>query len=114
MALLLPLHILPEAETTLALIPAWLVGAWTEQIFTNPLITTEVIATRDAFAKRHVRFVLPLAFLSPTILTATVDGTAPASMTVAGLAKALPHRWADQERMHLATAGAASALNHPI
>jgi hypothetical protein len=32
----------------------------------------------------------PLAFLSPRIIAAIVDGTAPADLTVTGLAKALP------------------------
>jgi hypothetical protein len=34
---------------------------------------------------------LPLAFLSPHIIAAIVDGTAPADLTVIGLAKALPN-----------------------
>src|SRR5665811_2528600 len=40
----------------------------------------------------------PLAFVSPRIITAIVDGTAPADLTVTGLAKALPYSWAEQER----------------
>jgi hypothetical protein len=40
----------------------------------------------------------PLAFLSPRIIAAIVDGTAPADLTVAGLAKALPYSWIEQEQ----------------
>jgi site-specific DNA recombinase len=40
----------------------------------------------------------PLAFVSPRIIAALLDGTAPADLTVTGLAKALPYSWAEQER----------------
>ena len=39
-----------------------------------------------------------LAFVSPRIVAAIVDGTAPADLTVSDLAKALPYSWADQEQ----------------
>jgi site-specific DNA recombinase len=39
----------------------------------------------------------PLAFLSPRIIVAIADGTAPAGLTVSSLAKALPYSWAEQE-----------------
>jgi hypothetical protein len=39
-----------------------------------------------------------LAFVSPRIAAAAVDCTAPADLTVTGLAKALPYSWAEQER----------------
>jgi hypothetical protein len=69
----------------------------------------QVVATKDeakaAFAKRwrgqrerHIRLLAPLAFLSPRIITAIVDGTAPADLTVTGLAQALPYSWAEQEQ----------------
>jgi hypothetical protein len=48
--------------------------------------------------ERHIRLLAPLAFLSPRIIAAIVDGTAPADLTVTGLAKALPYSWAEQER----------------
>jgi len=32
------------------------------------------------------------------IIAAIVDGTAPADLTVTGLAKALPYSWAEQEQ----------------
>ena len=46
----------------------------------------------------HIRLLAPLAFLSPRIIAAIVDGTAPADLTVTGLAKALPYSWAEQEQ----------------
>jgi hypothetical protein len=40
----------------------------------------------------------PLIFLWPRIIPAIVDGTAPADLTVTGLAKALPYFQTQQER----------------
>jgi hypothetical protein len=40
----------------------------------------------------------PLAFVSPGVIVAIADGSAPADLTVTGLAKALPYSWAEQER----------------
>jgi hypothetical protein len=37
-------------------------------------------------------------FVSPRIIAAIVDGTAPANLTVTGLAKALPYSCAEQEQ----------------
>jgi site-specific DNA recombinase len=56
------------------------------------------IAEREAVRERHIRLLAPLAFLSPRIIAVIVDGTAPADLTVTGLAKALPYSWAEQER----------------
>jgi hypothetical protein len=42
---------------------------------------------------------MPLAFLSPGIVGAIANGTAPTGLTVSGLARSLPHKWIDQERM---------------
>ena len=52
----------------------------------------------EAVGERHIRLLAPLAFLSPRIIAAIIDGTAPADLTVTGLAKALPYSWAEQER----------------
>jgi hypothetical protein len=54
--------------------------------------------------ERHIRLLAPLAFLSPLIIAAIADGTAPADCTLTGLAKALPYSWAEQERAILRTA----------
>ena len=48
--------------------------------------------------ERHVRFLAPLAFLSPRILAAIADGVAPAELTVSSLARALPMQWRQQEQ----------------
>ena len=56
------------------------------------------IATREGKVKRHIRFLAPLAFVSPKIVTGIIDGSVPANLTVTELAKALPYSWSEQER----------------
>jgi site-specific DNA recombinase len=55
------------------------------------------IAEREGQGERYIRLLAPLAFLSPRIIAAIVDGTASADLTVTGLAKALPYSWTEQE-----------------
>jgi hypothetical protein len=55
------------------------------------------IARREGKAERHVRLLAALAFLSPRIVAAIIDGTAPADLTATSLARALPYSWAEQE-----------------
>jgi hypothetical protein len=43
-------------------------------------------------------FLQVLKALSPRIIAAIVNATAPTDLTVTGLAKALPYSWAEQER----------------
>ena len=71
---------------------------WIDDIRLGYFASFAEIATREALCERHIRLLAPLAFLSPRIIAAIVEGTAPADLTVTGLAKALPHSWAEQER----------------
>jgi hypothetical protein len=57
-----------------------------------------VLARREGKLERHIRLLLPLAFLSPRIVSGLLDGTAPARLTITALARALPWSWAEQER----------------
>ena len=72
---------------------------WMEDLVSGKVTSTEEIAITENLAERHVRFLLPLAFLSPRIIAAIANGIAPAGMTVSNLARALPHKWSDQERI---------------
>jgi hypothetical protein len=56
------------------------------------------IAQREGKVERHVRFLAPLAFVSPRIVAAIIDRSAPADLTVTDLARALPFSWTEQER----------------
>jgi site-specific DNA recombinase len=55
------------------------------------------IADREGKAERHIRHLLRLAFVSPRIVTAIIDGTAPAGITATTLVAGLSHSWVEQE-----------------
>jgi hypothetical protein len=46
------------------------------------------IARREGKVGRHIRLLAPLAFVSPRIVSALLDGTAPADLTLTKLARA--------------------------
>jgi site-specific DNA recombinase len=71
---------------------------WIDDLVAHRVASFEEIATREGKAERHIRLLAPLAFVSPGIIAALIDGTASADLTVTGLAKALPYSWAEQER----------------
>ncbi|HEV3178330.1 MAG TPA: hypothetical protein VGZ72_20215, partial [Stellaceae bacterium] len=71
---------------------------WIKDICEGRTASIVEIAEREAQGERHVRLLAPLAFVSPRIIAAIVEGSAPADLTVTGLAKALPYSWAMQER----------------
>jgi site-specific DNA recombinase len=57
-----------------------------------------VIARPEGKAERHISLLAPLAFVSPRIVSALLEGTTPADLTLTKLARALPYCWAEQER----------------
>jgi len=71
---------------------------WMEDIRAGRIASFTEIAQREAQGERHIRLLAPLAFVSPRIIAAIIDGTGPADLTVTGLAKRLPYSWAKQER----------------
>ena len=88
-----------KAETRDALLGAIVKAQrWIEDIRLGRIASFAEIATREGQCERHIRLLAPLAFVSPRIIAAIVDGTAPADLTVTGLAKALPYSWAEQEQ----------------
>jgi site-specific DNA recombinase len=71
---------------------------WIDNIRLGRIASFAAIAERESVGERYIRLLAPLAFLSPRIVAAIADGTAPADLTVTGLAKALPYAWAEQEQ----------------
>ena len=71
---------------------------WIECIRLGRFASFAEIAEHEAQGERHIRLLAPLALLSPRIIAAIVNATAPADLTVTGLAKALPYSWAERER----------------
>ena len=72
--------------------------SWIEDIVEGRAVSLAQIAAREGRGERHIRMLAPLAFVSPKLVSEIVDGCAPASLTVTGLATALPHLWSKQAR----------------
>jgi site-specific DNA recombinase len=71
---------------------------WADELAHGRLGSFAVLARREGKVERHIRLLVPLAFLSPRIVSGLLDGTAPAGLTITALARALPWSWAEQER----------------
>jgi hypothetical protein len=70
---------------------------WVDAVKSGEAESFEEIAAEEGLGERHVRWLAPLAFLSPRIASAIMDEAALPCISVAMLAKALPHSWATQE-----------------
>jgi site-specific DNA recombinase len=70
---------------------------WTNDLTEGRVNSFEEIARSENKVERHIRRLTPLAFVSPRIVEAIANGSAPADLTVTMLARALPHGWAAQE-----------------
>jgi site-specific DNA recombinase len=71
---------------------------WIDDIRLGRVASLAEVAEREGQGERHIRLIAPLAFVSPRIITAIVDGSAPADLTVTSLAKSLPYSWSEQEQ----------------
>ena len=71
---------------------------WIDDLAHGRAASFALIARREGKVERHIRLLAPLAFVSPRIVSALLDGTAPADLTLTKLARALPYCWAEQER----------------
>lgn len=71
---------------------------WIDDLRHGRIASFAEIARQEGQGERHIRLLAPLAFVSPRILTAIIEGTAPAGLTVTGFARSLSHSWADQDR----------------
>ena len=71
---------------------------WVDDLAHGRAASIAVLARREGKVEQHIRRLTPLAFLSPRIVSALLEGTAPAGLTITALARALPWSWAEQER----------------
>jgi site-specific DNA recombinase len=71
---------------------------WIDDLAHDRAASFALIARREGKAERHIGLLASLAFVSPRIVSALLDGTAPADLTVTKLARALPYCWAEQEQ----------------
>jgi site-specific DNA recombinase len=70
---------------------------WADDLSHGRVENFAAIARREGKVERHVRLLAPLAFVSPRIVSAILDGTAPANLTPTAFARGLPWLWAEQE-----------------
>jgi site-specific DNA recombinase len=68
---------------------------WIEELVAGRVASFAELAEREGKAERHIRLLAPLAFVSPRIIPQIIDGGAPPSLTVIGLAKGLGYSWAE-------------------
>jgi DNA invertase Pin-like site-specific DNA recombinase len=71
---------------------------WIDDLVEGRVGSFSEIATREGKVERHIRLLAPIAFVSPRIISTIMDGTAPAGLTVTGLAQPLAYSWTEQER----------------
>ncbi|MGE0036705.1 MAG: recombinase family protein [Xanthobacteraceae bacterium] len=71
---------------------------WVEDIRLDRVGSFEEIADHESRGERYVRQLASLAFISPCVVAAIVEGSLSTDLTVSSLAKMLPHSWAEQEQ----------------
>ncbi len=71
---------------------------WFDDLTSGRACSFAKIAEREGLGHRYVRNLLPLAFLSPEIIEASLNGTQPVNLTTEWLTKRvdLPLAWSDQ------------------
>ena len=88
-----------RSETRLALVTSIASGRrWLDEIVTGTYTDVEQIATREKCSLRQVNMTISLAFLSPTLVKAAIDGRLPRGIGVARLRDA-PAEWSKQHAM---------------
>jgi DNA invertase Pin-like site-specific DNA recombinase len=88
-----------RSETRLALVTSIACGRrWLDEIVTGVVADVEQIATHEKCSIRQVNMTISLAFLSPMLVKAAIDGRLPRGIGVARLRDA-PAEWSRQHAM---------------
>ena len=88
-----------RSETRVALVTSIACGRhWLNEIVTGTVADVEQIAPREKCSARQVNMTISLAFLSPTLVKAAIDGRLPRGIGVARLRDA-PAEWSRQHAM---------------
>ncbi len=72
--------------------------AWVDELVMGRVADAHAIACREGCSERSVRMTLNLAFLSPDIVKAAVQGTLPHGVGLCSLAE-LPAPWSRQRHL---------------
>jgi site-specific DNA recombinase len=74
--------------------------AWFEELATGRARSLQDLAKRDGISRRYIRRLVGLAFLSPDLVDAILQGRQPVELTATRLTKLdLPLDWAEQHRL---------------
>ena len=88
-----------RSETRVALVTAIARGRhWLDELSTGASTDVEHIAAREKCSVRQVNMTISLAFLSPTLVKAAIDGRLPRGIGIARLRDA-PAEWSRQHTM---------------
>jgi hypothetical protein len=88
-----------RAETRAKLVAAIARGRrWLDEIVTGVVTSVEQIAHREQCTPRQVNMIISLAFLSPALVSAAVEGRLPHGVGIAGMRDA-PVTWSLQHKM---------------
>jgi hypothetical protein len=74
---------------------------WHRLLYDGTYATIEDLAAAEKINPSYVSRILRLAYLSPVVVQAILDGKHPARLTMKDLLKPLPSDWAKQERLLL-------------
>jgi site-specific DNA recombinase len=74
--------------------------SWMNDLTEGRVNLFEAIAGSENKVERHIRRLMPLAFVSPRIVKAIANGSAPADLTVTSLTSALSRSWTKQEKRY--------------
>ena len=72
--------------------------AWVEELVHGRAASLAEIAAREGKAERYIRFLAPLAFVSPRIVRSIAEGSFRADLKVTKLVKMIDCSWTGQER----------------
>ena len=74
--------------------------AWFDELATSRARSLQELAKRDGISRRYIRRLVGLAFLSPELIEAILQGRQPAELTATRLTERdLPLDWTEQHKL---------------
>jgi site-specific DNA recombinase len=74
--------------------------AWFEELATGRARSFQELAKRDGISRRYIRRLIGLAFLSPQLIEAILQGWQPVALTATRLTELdLPLDWTEQQKL---------------
>jgi hypothetical protein len=70
--------------------------AWIDDLVEGRAASFAEIAQREGKVEDHVRFLARLAFVSPRVISAIIDGSMPIDFKTIALAKGMAYAWKEQ------------------